>query len=970
MSYIDDYGNVRFFVLDNTKVHIESKSNPHNLTKADVGLSDVPNKNFQSEVDTNEDGIATANTAINTNTTDISDVKAEVDTNTAELITANTSISNNTTDIGDVKAEVDINTTGLATANTAINTNTTDISDVKAEVDTNTAELITANTSISNNTTDIGDVKAEVDINTTGLATANTAINTNTSDIGNVQAAVAINTTVLATANATANTDRKDFMFFLQSTNDNVSSNYDDIVDVKAEVDINTTGLATALAGAVTELNELSDVLTTTPQNNDVLSYNTAQTRWDNTPLSSIASFLRFLGDYDASGPPNTVFTVGDAYIVNTAGNHSITSQLGVFSSWKKNDWLVRTPYGWSKIDNQRLEIDDITTGLDKTWSSVKINDIKAMADTNTTELVTANTAISTNTTDIGDVKAEVDINTTGLETTNTAISTNTTDIGDVKAEVDINTTGLATANTAISNNTTDIGDVKAEVDINTTTLVNTNVSLNTFIGSKGMAGGLCELDLTQKIPIARIPVSGLSYKGSWNVATNIPVLDNSANAGDYYIVCCDDPSIVTTIDGISDWKQGDFALFNGTLWQKIDNTAQVVSVNDAIGTIHITSDNVGIGHGLAHDVLGTTLRFKSLSSTDKLSITTLGGNVTLDVIVSNLFPSTSAAYQDVGISNGMVPLIGATPLGSNNLVLTDTLGLLTPVAILSAHNRDFGLGTNTVMMGSRLDDSQTSNTTLWSSTKVDYDMKHLHDNNVVFGGNIEVISIINPVSSANITFTANQTTIADVMHISLNSPTQISINSPIVSVNSVHQDTKKNAFSFIEAYLDSDYTVTQNILLTDSYVALNAVTGVPMAFDGSSDYNMPISMGSLGVGSVSCTEFNMGPYTHYQSNNILGLFVLVSGFYKITYKVTFSITIANSLAAARFFLYVQNVFVEGTTSVYVGSVPGIFSVTKTFVLPMVTNDFARLMVNVNFPGLFGHVMAWSLSGERLAQNN
>jgi hypothetical protein len=76
------------------------------------------------------------------------------------------------------------------------------------------------------------------------------------------------------------------------------------------------------------------------------------------TTLSTLAN-IKFIGPYDATGSPNSSPVIGDAYVVTTPGTHSITSQLGTFNSWSVGDWLVNTPFGWSKVDNT------VAVGLD-----------------------------------------------------------------------------------------------------------------------------------------------------------------------------------------------------------------------------------------------------------------------------------------------------------------------------------------------------------------------------------------------------------------------------------------------------------------------------------------------------------------------------------------------------------------------------------------------------------------------------
>jgi hypothetical protein len=68
--------------------------------------------------------------------------------------------------------------------------------------------------------------------------------------------------------------------------------------------------------------------------------------------------------------------------------------------------------------------------------------------------------------------------------------------------------------------------------------------------------------------------LGGLNFRGYWNAATNTPTLSNSsANRGDYYIVSV---AGTTNLSGTTDWQPGDWLLFSGTGWQKIDTTDEV----------------------------------------------------------------------------------------------------------------------------------------------------------------------------------------------------------------------------------------------------------------------------------------------------------------------------------------------------------------------------------------------------------
>lgn len=84
----------------------------------------------------------------------------------------------------------------------------------------------------------------------------------------------------------------------------------------------------------------------------------------------------------------------------------------------------------------------------------------------------------------------------------------------------------------------------------------------------------------------------GLSYQGTWNASTNTPTLTSSSGTSNYYYVVSVSGS--TNLNGITDWVAGDWAIYNGTVWQKIDQTNLVISVAGRTGAITLTTSDVG----------------------------------------------------------------------------------------------------------------------------------------------------------------------------------------------------------------------------------------------------------------------------------------------------------------------------------------------------------------------------------------
>ncbi len=108
--------------------------------------------------------------------------------------------------------------------------------------------------------------------------------------------------------------------------------------------------------------------------------------------------------------------------------------------------------------------------------------------------------------------------------------------------------------------------------------------------------------------------VGGVIYEGTWNASTNSPTITSSVgNKGDYYVVSV---AGSTTIDGISDWKVGDWIIFNGSTWQKVDNTDLVSSVNGYTGAVVLTTSDVAEG---------TALYFTNTRAQNAITLTTSG---------------------------------------------------------------------------------------------------------------------------------------------------------------------------------------------------------------------------------------------------------------------------------------------------------------------------------------------------------
>jgi hypothetical protein len=146
----------------------------------------------------------------------------------------------------------------------------------------------------------------------------------------------------------------------------------------------------------------------------------------------------------------------------------------------------------------------------------------------------------------------------------------------------DHTTSGLAATNvqTGIDELKTDINTVQSAV--------------TALIATKGQPSGIASLDGSGTVPIAQLPSSitgAVSYQGTWNANTNSPDLGASSPVKGYYYVVA--TAGATSLGGITDWKIKDWAIYNGSTWEKVDNTEDVTSVAGRTGAIVLTSGDL-----------------------------------------------------------------------------------------------------------------------------------------------------------------------------------------------------------------------------------------------------------------------------------------------------------------------------------------------------------------------------------------
>jgi hypothetical protein len=150
-----------------------------------------------------------------------------------------------------------------------------------------------------------------------------------------------------------------------------------------------------------------------------------------------------------------------------------------------------------------------------------------------------------------------------------------------------------------------------------------------------------------------------VKYLGTWDAATNTPTLTSGIGSqGDYYVVSVPGN---TNLDGITDWQAGDWAIFNGTVWQKVDNSETVYVSNVATGTgltggpitttgtISLANTAVAPGvYGDASNVPQVTINAQGQAT----NVTNVAISISV-ANVSNAVPDTREVTAGTGLTGG-----------------------------------------------------------------------------------------------------------------------------------------------------------------------------------------------------------------------------------------------------------------------------------------------------------------------------
>lgn len=351
------------------------------------------------------------------------------------------------------------------------------------------------------------------------------------------------------------------------------------------------------------KLKDVQDVYAPSPSSNNGLFWNSSTLRYENNSIIGALGYT----PYNATNPSNYI-TLGS--ISSTTTGLTYTNTTGVFS----------------------LTIGYVipTTTEESNWNDAYSNRITSAS----TPLSISSNAISI---------SQAGSSTNGYLTSS---DWNIFNNKQVSGNYITSLTGEATASgpgaaSVTLNNASVTAKVLSGVNITGGTILDTDTMLTAFGKLQNQINSL---------------IGGSIYQGVWNASTNAPTLTSSVGTdGNYYIV---NVAGSTNLNGITDWKIGDWAIFHGGTWQKVDNTDAVSSVNGQTGAVSLTTDNISEGT--------TNLYYLDSRARSALSFMAGSGayNSTTGVIT---IPTNTTQLTNGSSYITLASLSGTAPIGYNN---------------------------------------------------------------------------------------------------------------------------------------------------------------------------------------------------------------------------------------------------------------------------------------------------------------
>lgn len=201
-------------------------------------------------------------------------------------------------------------------------------------------------------------------------------------------------------------------------------------------------------------------------------------------------------------------------------------------------------------------------------------------------------------------------------------------------------------------------------------------------------------------------------YLGTWDASTNTPTLTSSVApagpSGSYYIVSV---AGTTTLNGISDWSVGDWVIWSGSVWQKLEGGKTSVTVGSTLiaggSAGNVLYDNGGtLGEYTITGTAGSVVMSASPTLTGSATIT--GGTVTADAPPLNITQTwngaggfTAMRVNITNTSSSSASYFFDYQLAGVSTVYCSRAGTFTSVNSNVASSGTFGFGSRSILKSS-----------------------------------------------------------------------------------------------------------------------------------------------------------------------------------------------------------------------------------------------------------------------------
>ena len=248
-------------------------------------------------------------------------------------------------------------------------------------------------------------------------------------------------------------------------------------------------------------------------------------------------------------GPITSTGTIAIANTAVSAGSYGNASTVGTFTVNAQGQLTLATNVPIS-ISASQINTTIPNSGL--TNSSVAIGSSNLALGGTLTTLAGVSISGSTNTlTNIGNAS---------LTNSSITINGNSVSLGG-STTVTASTTSTLTIGTGLSG-----GSFNGSTPV-TVAIASTGVTAGTY-GSSSVIPVLTINAQGQVTSISTQATNAPAYQGTWNASTNTPTLTSSVGtAGYYYVVTV---AGNTSLNGVTGWNIGDWAIFSNGVWQKI----------------------------------------------------------------------------------------------------------------------------------------------------------------------------------------------------------------------------------------------------------------------------------------------------------------------------------------------------------------------------------------------------------------